>query len=99
MCFALRNTSFAQDDRRRDDRGQDDRLTSGAGFTVGFVLLVPHFGLLLDGGGLGAGHTAGQKGGEIFAAVLASGACQDGPEIGLVGVFGQAVVTAPIEQA
>ncbi len=59
------------------------------------VLLVPDFGLLLDGCGLGSGHVGGQDWGQGFAALVAAGAGQDGPEIGLIQAGGDATA-APV---
>ena len=73
-------------------------LASGAWFAVGFVLLIPEFGLLFYGGGLRACHSVGQDFCQILAVGLAAGAGQHRPEVGSVCVFRQAMVPTPIEQ-
>ena len=74
-------------------------LVGGAWFAVGFVLLIPEFGLLFYGCGLGARHSVGQDFRQILAVGLAAGAGQHRPEVGFVWIFWQAVVAAPIEQS
>ncbi len=60
--------------------------------------LEPLFGLLLDLDALGLGEARGDEGGEDLAGVIAGGAGEDGPEVGLGVVLGKAA-TAPVKRA
>ena len=64
----------------------------------GFVLLVPDFGLLFDGGGLGAAHVGGQDIREFLAAFVTASASKDSPEVRLIQTCRDAA-TAPVEGA
>jgi len=62
------------------------------------VALEPLFGLLFDGCSLGRGESGGNKWGESFAGVIAAGAGEDGPKIGMIIIFVYAAA-APIERS
>src|SRR5271166_3486819 len=71
-----------------------------AGLRLGgrFVLLIPDFRLLFDGGSVGTRHVGNQHGSERLAAWIAPGARQNRPEIGLIQAW-RDTATAPVERS
>src|SRR5216684_858032 len=82
----------------QDDNFSAGRLVGGGGLAAQGVLLVPDVGLLFYSGGLRTGHVGGEEFGEGLAVLVAGGAGQDGPEVGL-GQAGGDAAACPVTSA
>src|ERR1035438_84480 len=71
---------------------------SGGWLPIRHMLLEPGVRLLLDYCGLAPGHAGGQDGREVLIFLVAAGAGEDRPEIGLIHILGHTTST-PIERS